>query len=291
VRAPGGPEAPSPTGSAPPRRPSRSGRAPSRRTGPLEDTGSDDSVRVPVSLPDAETASTLGAPIVVNHEPWGVLELRTTEPRSFDEAETTFVGEVAAVLGSALSNHLSETDVGEVYGRIWDACFALDEEGEEFIDYAVDGAERMREMIRGLLGYSRVETRGDPFESLDLNEVVETVRRDLEVGIEESEAELDVDDFPRVVGDAGQLGQVYQNLLENAIQYSGAAPPSIEITAERADGMRAITVSDEGIGIAPEDQERVFEVSQRLYGLDEHLGTGIGLALCERIVERHGGEI
>ena len=533
----------------------------------VEDAGSDESVRVPVSLPDAETASTLGAPIVVHDEPWGVLELRTATPRSFEAAETAFVGEVADVLGSALSNHLGETDIEEVYGRISDAFLALDEEwrftylndrahelinlegaelvgenvweqfpaamsrlfkpkyehamyeqedvtfeeyypepldawfevsaypsetglsvyfqdvterkgmerelrrsearfrmlaeeldevvwmatadgaefvyvnpafeeiwgmdvatlyeepmafvdaihpedrervraafrslpeetydeefrvvppdgeerwihargtlatadeiaeedgemervigvgedvtehkrrqerleelvdeletsnerleqfayaashdlqeplrmvssylqlieerygdeldeeGEEFIEYAVDGAERMREMIQGLLEYSRVETRGDPFEPVELNQVVDDVRRDLEVRIAESDAEIAVEDLPRVVGDAGQLGQVFQNLLDNAIQYSGDAPPAIEITAERADGMWAITVSDEGIGIDPDEAERAFEVFQRLHALDEHPGTGIGLALCERIVERHGGEI
>jgi PAS domain S-box-containing protein len=545
----------------------------------LEDAGSNESLRVPAPLPDAEATSTLGAPIAVDGEPWGVLELRTTEQRSFEEEETAFVVEVADVLGSALSNHLSESDLEEVYGRISDAFFGLDEEwrftylnerahelinpdgealvgenvweqfpeaigrqfkpkyehamyeqeavtfeeyypeplnawfevsaypsetglsvyfqdvtdrkemerelrrsearfrmladeldevvwmatadgeefvyvnpafeeiwgmavetlydepmafvdavhpedrervreafrslpeepydeefrivrpdgevrwihargtlatagevaeerwlaashreaeedgemeriigigedvtehkhreerleelvdeleasnerleqfayaashdlqeplrmvssylqliedrygdeldeeGEEFIDYAVDGADRMREMIRGLLEYSRVETRGDPFEPVDLNEVVDDVRQDLEVRIEESDAEIDVDDLPRVVGDAGQLGQVFQNLLDNAIEYSGDTSPAIEITAERADEMWAITVSDEGVGIDPDDAERVFEVFERLHGLEKHSGTGIGLALCDRIVERHGGDI
>jgi signal transduction histidine kinase len=165
----------------------------------------------------------------------------------------------------------------------------------------------MRDMIEGLLEYSRVDTQGDPFEAVDLDAVFEDVRRDLRVKIEDSDADISADDLPRVYGDAGQLNQVLQNLLSNAIEYSGDEPPRIHVSAERREARGAsdrsntatetdgaewiVSVRDEGIGIDPEDADRVFEVFQHLHGQSEHSGTGIGLALCERIVERHGGDI
>ncbi|EMA36086.1 multi-sensor signal transduction histidine kinase [Halobiforma lacisalsi AJ5] len=170
---------------------------------------------------------------------------------------------------------------------------ALDEDGEEFLAYAVDGAERMKAMIDGLLEYSRVETRGDPLEQVDLNAVLEDVRDDLTVQLAEADADVEVDSLPRVRGDADQLRQVFQNLLSNAVEYSGDEPPRIEVTAEEnpGEGTWTVAVSDEGVGIDPADQERIFEVFQRLEGTGRGSGTGIGLALCKRIVERHGGEI
>ncbi|ADD07622.1 sensor box histidine kinase (plasmid) [Natrialba magadii ATCC 43099] len=168
---------------------------------------------------------------------------------------------------------------------------ALGEDGEEFIEFAVDGAERMRAMIDGLLEYSRVETQGEPFEPVDLDAILEEVRDDLQLRIAETEAEITADDLPTVAGDASQLRQVFQNLLNNAIEYSGDEPPRIDIDAERVGGQWQITVSDHGIGINPDNQDRVFEVFQRLHTSNEHPGTGIGLALCQRIVERHDGEL
>ncbi|AEH37224.1 PAS domain-containing protein [Halopiger xanaduensis] len=167
----------------------------------------------------------------------------------------------------------------------------LDDDAAEFIDYAVDGAERMREMIDGLLEYSRIETQGEPLEPVDLNGVLADVRQDLELRIEESDAEIVAESLPRVRGDAGQLRQVFQNLLSNAIEYSGEGAPTIEISASREGTMWEISVADEGIGIDPEQTDRVFEVFQRLHSREEHAGTGIGLTLCKRIVERHDGEI
>ncbi|MCU4742513.1 PAS domain S-box protein [Natronoglomus mannanivorans] len=166
-----------------------------------------------------------------------------------------------------------------------------DGDGQEFLDYAIDGADRMREMIDGLLEYSRVETRGDSFEPVDLEEVLEDVRSDLQVRIAEQDADVTVDSLPTVHGDAGQLRQVFQNLLSNAIEYSGDEPPAVAVSADRDGDTWLVSVRDEGIGIDPDDRERVFEVFQRLHTHDEHAGTGIGLALCKRIVERHGGEI
>ncbi|QLK24811.1 PAS domain-containing protein [Natrinema zhouii] len=168
---------------------------------------------------------------------------------------------------------------------------AFDEDGEEFLAYAVDGAERMREMIDGLLEYSRVETQGAPLEPTDLNAVFENVREDLQIQIEENDAEITVDDLPRVEGDASQLRQVLQNLLSNAITYSGDEPARVHVGADRRDDEWVISVRDEGIGIDPADQDRVFTIFDRLHSREEYEGTGIGLALSERIVERHGGEI
>ncbi|ELZ17020.1 PAS/PAC sensor signal transduction histidine kinase [Haloterrigena salina JCM 13891] len=167
----------------------------------------------------------------------------------------------------------------------------LDEDGREYINFAVDGAARMREMIDGLLEYSRVETQGDPFEPITLETVLEDVLDNLQFRIEEHDVEITSEDLPEVEGDASQLRQVFQNLLENAIEYSGDAPPRVHISAERAGNKWVVSVSDDGIGIDPDDQDRIFEIFQRLHSREEHDGTGIGLALCNRIVERHGGEI
>ncbi|EMA47195.1 multi-sensor signal transduction histidine kinase [Halobiforma nitratireducens JCM 10879] len=118
--------------------------------------------------------------------------------------------------------------------------------------------------------------------------------------VAEADAEIDAGPLPVVEGDADQLRQVFQNLLDNAVEYSGDGPPRIEVSARRVDASVGadvddctwvVSVSDDGIGIAPADQERIFEVFNRLHSRDEHPGTGIGLSLCERIVERHGGEI
>ncbi|MCU4972616.1 PAS domain-containing protein [Halobacteria archaeon AArc-m2/3/4] len=167
----------------------------------------------------------------------------------------------------------------------------LDEDGEEFLAYAVDGADRMRAMIDGLLEYSRVDTQGDPLEPIDLDCVFENALDNLQVRIEESNAEITAESLPRVRGDDNQLHQVFQNLLSNAIEYSGAGPPRISVDAERRGQKWLVSVHDDGIGIDPDDQERVFEVFQRLHSRDTHSGTGIGLALCQRIIERHGGRI
>ncbi|WP_320443084.1 sensor histidine kinase [Halosolutus halophilus] len=117
------------------------------------------------------------------------------------------------------------------------------------------------------------------------------MRKDLEVQLAESDATVDTEALPRVEGDRNQLRQLFQNLLSNAIEYSGDEPPRVHVTAERNGSNCTVSVADEGIGIDPADSDRVFEVFRRLHGREEYEGTGIGLALCKRIVERHGGEI
>ncbi|MCU4925215.1 PAS domain S-box protein [Halobacteria archaeon AArc-dxtr1] len=167
----------------------------------------------------------------------------------------------------------------------------LDDDGAEFLEFAINGADRMRDMIEGLLEYSRVETRGDPFEPVDLDAVLADVRTDLQVVIDENGAEITAESLPRVEGDPGQLRQLFQNLLSNATEYSGDEPPQVDISAVQNGSEVRVSVTDKGIGIDPDDRGRIFEIFESLHAQDEHSGTGIGLALCKRIVERHGGDI
>ncbi|UHQ98994.1 ATP-binding protein (plasmid) [Natrinema zhouii] len=167
----------------------------------------------------------------------------------------------------------------------------FDEDGEEFIEFAVDGAERMRSMIDGLLEYSRIETQGDPFDTVDLDSVLDDVFTDLQFKIEGSNTEIERDLLPTVEGDENQLRQVFQNLLSNAIEYSGDQPPQIYISSERDGEMWTLAVHDEGIGIDSSGTDRIFNIFQRLQSDDEQPGSGIGLAVCRRIIERHNGEI
>ena len=168
----------------------------------------------------------------------------------------------------------------------------LDEDCREFMDYAVDGAERMRGMIDGLLDYSRVGTRGEAFDTVELDDVLDDVLTDLQFRIDETGTELTRDPLPAVRGDERQLHQLFQNLLSNAIEYSGDGPPRIHVGVEEQAGSDpVVSVRDEGIGIEAGNEDRIFDIFQRLHSIDEHEGSGIGLALCERIVERHDGEI
>jgi signal transduction histidine kinase len=168
---------------------------------------------------------------------------------------------------------------------------AFDADGREFLGYAVDGADRMRNMIDGLLEYSRVESSGDPFEPVELDDVLEDVQSDLTMPIKERNAEITAASLPRVSGDPHQLRQLFQNLLSNALKYSGNGPPRVNVSAERADDRWAVAVRDNGIGMKPAEIDDIFELFERLHSHDEESGTGIGLALCQRIIERHGGAI
>ncbi|WP_089787120.1 MEDS domain-containing protein [Natronobacterium haloterrestre] len=167
----------------------------------------------------------------------------------------------------------------------------LSGETREFLSFAIDGADRMRAMVDGLLAYSRVQSDGDPLEPVDLEDVLADVRSDLQLRLEETDADLDAEPLPRVNGDGEQLQQLFRNLIENAITYSGDEPPQVDVTAERDGDEWTISVHDEGIGIDPAEQDRIFDLFDRLHSREAYDGTGIGLALCERIVERHGGEI
>jgi len=167
----------------------------------------------------------------------------------------------------------------------------LDADADEFIGYAVDGAKRMQALINDLLAYSRVGTKARPFEPTDCNRVVEIALGNLTVAIAETGAQVTRDSLPTLKGDASQLLQLFQNLIANAIKFKRDEAPKVHITAQAEDGFWRFSVSDNGIGIAPEYFERIFVLFQRLHGRGDYPGTGIGLAICKKIVERHGGEI
>jgi PAS domain S-box-containing protein len=167
----------------------------------------------------------------------------------------------------------------------------LDADADDFIAYAVDGATRMQQLINDLLAYSRVGTHGQELVPADCNEVFERVVGDLGAAIAESGAVVTRDALPSVMGDPRQLGQLFQNLIANAIKFHGDDPARVQVTAEREGAMWRFAVRDEGIGIAPEYVDRIFVIFQRLHTQAEYPGTGIGLAICKRIVERHGGRI
>jgi light-regulated signal transduction histidine kinase (bacteriophytochrome) len=167
----------------------------------------------------------------------------------------------------------------------------LEPDADEFIQFAVDGSVRMQNLIRDLLEFSRVGTRGRPFEPTDGGAVLRGVVAQLDATIAETGATIDCGPLPGVLADASQLGQIFQNLLTNAIKFRGEAPPVIRVSGVR-DGRKVVfTVSDNGLGISPEFREKVFMLFQRLHPIGKFDGTGMGLAICKKIVERHGGRI
>jgi len=167
----------------------------------------------------------------------------------------------------------------------------LDQDANEFIDFAVDGATRMYQLINDLLAYSRVSTRGNSFELVDCEEVFHKSVNNLKVAVEESGAEVTHDLLPKTVADFSQLEQLLQNLIGNAIKFHGEESPRVHISASPDGDHWVFSVRDNGIGIAPEYAERIFVIFQRLHGKDKYPGTGIGLAICKKIVERLGGRI
>ncbi len=168
----------------------------------------------------------------------------------------------------------------------------LDQDAKEFIDFAVDGVERMEALIRDLLAYSRVGTRGGDLEPVAVGEVLEDALANLAMSIEEASATVKHDDLPEVRADPAQLRQLLQNLIGNAIKYRSEEPPVVEVAATPQGNRWEIAISDNGKGIPENHQERIFEIFQRgEAGRSEVSGTGIGLAICKRIVERHGGHI
>jgi signal transduction histidine kinase len=169
----------------------------------------------------------------------------------------------------------------------------LDDRGVQYIDFAVDGAKRMQRLINDLLTFSRVGRSSAGFVPVELTDVVSSAWAAVGQRVEESGAQLEqIGPSPTVLGDASLLHLLLQNLLGNALKYRRPdLPPVVRVTTAETDGEVTVTVEDNGIGIPPEYAEKVFVIFQRLHGRDEYEGTGIGLALCKKVVEFHGGEI
>jgi PAS domain S-box-containing protein len=167
----------------------------------------------------------------------------------------------------------------------------LDEKATKYIAYAVDGATRMQRLVNDLLTYSRVSTRGNPIETKDSHSILGEAIRNLAATIKESQAIVTEEELPMVRADASQLVQVFQNLLANAIKFRGEDFPRIHVSARDEGREWVFSVRDNGIGIDPKYADRIFVIFQRLHTRQEYPGTGIGLAVCKRIVERHGGKI
>ena len=255
----------------------------------------------------------------------GLLISGSTEQRAFSETDRELVEILAATVETALNRAEREQELRDTRERLEQSnqeleqfAYAashdlqeplrtvssyltllerrnrdvLDEDAVEFIDFAVDAADRMQDMIQALLEYSRVDTRGQAFEPTDMGDVFQTVTRNLEVTIDERGATVDLPDSPGyVTGDPSQLVQLFQNLVENGIKYSDG-DPKVTISVSRSDGgVIEYTVADDGIGMEPEQLEDIFEVFQRLHTREEFEGTGIGLSICRKIVDRHDGEL
>jgi PAS domain S-box-containing protein len=167
----------------------------------------------------------------------------------------------------------------------------LDTDGAEFMDFAVGGARRMQQLISDLLLFSRVGTRGAPLVPTGMQAAFDNALAGLHAAIEESNATVTADPLPTVLADASQLSQLLTNLIGNGLKFHGDQPPRVRVRATRTGRFWTISIEDNGIGIAPEYFERIFVIFQRLHAREEYPGTGVGLAICKKIVERHGGRL
>jgi signal transduction histidine kinase len=167
----------------------------------------------------------------------------------------------------------------------------LDRDADEFIEFAVDGALRMKGLIEDLLAVSRVGTRGTPLIPTDANAVLERAIASLRLAIDEAGGSVTSDRLPVVAVDAGQMEHVFLNLISNALKFHGAAAPQVRVSAEAHDGQWIFSVKDNGIGIDPQYFDRIFLLFQRLHAKTQYPGTGLGLAIAKKVVERHGGRI
>jgi light-regulated signal transduction histidine kinase (bacteriophytochrome) len=170
----------------------------------------------------------------------------------------------------------------------------LDERGEQYIEFAVDGAKRMQQLINDLLAFSRVGRAGNDFAPVDLEQVLAQAERQLELALDDVDAVVTHDPLPTVDGDHSLLVQLFQNLIGNGVKFRGTEAPRVHIGASRSaehPDLWEFSCSDNGIGIEEQYQDKIFVIFQRLHGRDAYGGTGIGLAMCKKIVEHHGGRL
>jgi len=266
----------------------------------------------------------LAFPICLGHEVFGVIELFS---RDFEHPDQTLL-EVLGALGSQIGQFIereraeeqlrqtsanlerSNTDLQQfAYVASHDLSEplrmvisylqllrdrskdSLDPDSREFMKFAMDGAARMQALIKDLLAFSRVDLHGRTFEPVDCEKAFGAAVSNLKIAIEENQASIAHDLLPLVHGDAVQLSQIFQNLIGNAIKFHGTESPRIQVGLGSQNGEWLFSVRDNGIGIDPKDFERIFVIFQRLHTRQEYPGTGMGLAICKRIIERHGGKM
>lgn len=276
-------------------------------------------------LDKADFRSVWSEPIISpNGKLLGIFAVFRREPRQPTQAELDFIGSTAAMAALIIDRHRAEAetrrfagelkrsnedleqfayiashDLQEPLRKVSSFCSILqdeyadkiDAEGLQYLQYATDGANRMKGLVKDLLAYSRVDSQGEQFASVDVSEAVGEALLNLEAAIEEAQADITCDPLPVVSGDERQMVQLLQNLIGNAIKYRGHDPPRVRVSADEGEGEWTFSVSDNGIGIDPEFHQNIFGIFKRLHARDEYSGTGIGLAICDRIVRRAGGKI
>ncbi|MBD2465084.1 GAF domain-containing protein [Oscillatoria sp. FACHB-1407] len=267
----------------------------------------------------------LVVPILIKEQLWGLLIAhQCTAPRQWTDFESNLLQQLADQIGIALTQaqlleqevrqhqelarsnaelqqfaYIASHDLQEPlrmissYLQLLERRYKnhLDADANDFIAYAVDGANRMKTLIDDLLAYSRVGTRGKPFERVDCTTLMKEAIANLQIAIKEKQAVITWNDLPEVMADPTQLTQLFQNLIGNAIKFHNCACPSVHITAQRQAEQWLFSVKDNGIGIDPQYAERIFVIFQRLHNRSEYAGNGIGLSICKKIVERHEGQI
>jgi len=266
----------------------------------------------------------LGFPICLGHEVFGVIELFSREIEHPDQTLLEVLGALGSQIGQFIERERAEEQLRQTTANLERSNtdlqqFAyvashdlseplrmvisylqllrdhskesLDSESREFIKFAIDGAARMQALIKDLLAFSRVDLHRRTFEGVDCEKAFGAAVANLKIAIEENKANIAHDLLPVVEGDTVQLTQVFQNLIGNALKFHGREPPRIQVGALSRNGDWLFSVRDNGIGIDPRDFERIFVIFQRLHTRQEYPGTGMGLAICKRIVERHGGRM
>jgi len=254
-----------------------------------------DGTRVPVLLSVSEVADEKGAVLGFIGVARDITELKCAQADLERlAAELTRSNRDLEHFASIASHDLQEplrmvTGYMDLLGRRYRG--RLDAQADEFIGFALDGAKRMKTLIRDLLAYSRIGTREKVCESVAMSRPIDLALENLKLVIAEKQAEISVGPMPAISADPVLLTQLFQNLIGNALKFAGKETPRIAITARRGEGEWIFSVADKGIGIEDKYLVRIFEIFHRLHSREEYPGTGIGLALCKRIVEIHGGRI